>query len=659
MAETESPYSQTDASPLTGPSSLGSTFDAQGLPTVHEVPQHKATYIDNGCLDKRLLSAGQPTAGSREASIESSFGQSYHEKPIEETSRRLRHTGPPRSKQDEWRRSDSPSINLNNGAYTPNNGNFRHSTLDAVSQPPNMKKDKKGGFRNTLRRMFSRKSTRNTINVPNTKVYPQHVCTLMPPIALVKLTILQDPDEFITSATDVKATRSTSLPTQGFMRTSGLSSHPPQNNIPQPPPLVAERKASPPQPIRLTPERPARPRRASVPSLIFNREEIEAVEAAMTGLGLQNAPEQAVDTQNIGFAVTNGSNPRRRSRSVGAFRDTEHRMSPIQWRRWRRRSDEIKYWRESTDLTSLGFQVPGSPSANPKEEANIPDKDDRNVDEHNGEFNFGLPGDTMQDQERIGLEERIVTLEIKLMDFEYAISKLQAGSMSPSRRHSQFKTTGQESVDNYSSSDRSHAPIRASPSMAQSSPPASPSKFTHDTTPEPRPTSVATTLRPRHSGYTAHHKVSIDHSTHSSLATLTIDHYTTLITLIRHEQSARLRLEQQVSMLQGRLDHISAPQSSHSLANSISPHSHSRSLSSQHRRQGFIETTPSARAGASLIRPPRSRSRSSVYDTETDTDDDQYHDVYATPGATPVEKERGEYERGAFDRVEVAEGVAF
>ncbi len=51
------------------------------------------------------------------------------------------------------------------------------------------------------------------------------------------------------------------------------------------------------------------------------------------------------------------------------------------------------------------------------------------------------------------------------------------------------------------------------------------------------------------------------------------------------------------------------------------------------------------------------RPRSSSYDTETDTDDDQYHDVYATPEVTPVE--RGEYERGAFDRVEVEEGMAF
>ena len=56
------------------------------------------------------------------------------------------------------------------------------------------------------------------------------------------------------------------------------------------------------------------------------------------------------------------------------------------------------------------------------------------------------------------------------------------------------------------------------------------------------------------------------------------------------------------------------------------------------------------------------RPRSSSYSTnETDTDDDAYHDVYATPDLTPMDHrvERGEYERGAFDRIGVGEGVAF
>ena len=401
-----------------------------------------------------------------------------------------------------------------------------------------------------------------------------------------------------------------------------------------------------------------RPRRASVPSVILNRPEVQEVQAAMTGLGAQPKEEQPVDAHNIGFAVTNGSNPKRRSRSVGAFRDTEHRMSPIQWRRWRRRSDEIKYWRQSADLGSLGIKGFDSSELEQKDDADAADNSDGNLGQRSGEFNFGLPADAIQNQERIGLEERIVTLEIKLMDFEYAISKLQAGSTSPPRRLSERieMARRQNSVDGYFSSDHRQVPIQESRALLQETPPLSPSKFAQEITPQQRPTSVATTLKASTSGlYTSAYKSSIDRSTGSSLTGLTIEHYTTLVTLIRHEQSSRVRLEQQVSMLQKQLDRISPPHSSPSHAHSLSQHSHShsRSLSSQQRRHGFVDV--GNRGGHYRQR----RTRSSSYSTnETDTDDDVYHDVYVTPEITPVE--RGEYERGAFERVAgVEEGMAF
>lgn len=465
----------------------------------------------------------------------------------------------------------------------------------------------------------------------------------------------------------MQAQRSASAPTNGVLRTSGLGSHPPfqkttrsvgatskgvgnsdtKSNEATPIPV-------PPQPERVPPERPARPRRASVPSVILNRPEVQEIEAAMTGLGLQTNEQQPVDAHNIGFAVTNGSNPKRRSRSVGAFRDTEHRMSPIQWRRWRRRSDEIKYWRQSTDFGSLGIKSFGSPELEQKEDAT--GNDDGNPGRRSEEFNFGLPADTMQNQDRIGLEERIVTLEIKLMDFEYAISKLQASFLSPSRRHSErAEIVGrQNSVDSYLSSDHQQAPIEASPALVQETPPGSPSKFAHEAIPQQRPTSVATTLKASTSGpNSSAHKGSIDRSPSSSLVGLTIEHYTTLVTLIRHEQNSRVRLEQQVSLLQQQLDRISPPYSSQSHPHSLSQHSHSRSLSSQQRRQGFVDM--GNRRGQ--YRQPRPRS-SSYSTNETDTDDDIYHDVYVTPNITPVE--RGEYERGAFERVAgVEEGMAF
>ena len=397
-----------------------------------------------------------------------------------------------------------------------------------------------------------------------------------------------------------------------------------------------------------------RPRRASVPSLTFSKQEMEAVESATTGLGLQSASELGVDAHNIGFAVTNGCNPKRRSRSVGAFRDSEHRMSPIQWRRFRRRSDEIRYWRQSTDLTALGLKDFDSPNMTQKYDVDIADDNMGDIDETNRDFNFGLSGESMPNQERIGLEERIVTLEIKLMDFEYALSKFQAGYMASSRRHSHPAETSkrQDSIENYFS-DQPQASAEPSPALSLETPPTSPSRSAYDATPKQRPTSVATTMKPSSSGYTTAHRKdnSIDRSVRSSLAGLTIDHYTTLITLIRHEQVARVRLEQQVSTLQRRLEQITSQSQPQSIANSLSQHSHARSLSSSQRRQGFVDIGDRGRGPIWQQRP-----RSSSYSTtETDTDESTYHDVYVTPDVTPVE--RGEYERGAFEGVE--EGVAF
>lgn len=391
---------------------------------------------------------------------------------------------------------------------------------------------------------------------------------------------------------------------------------------------------------------------------------MQVAEAAMAGLGLQDVQEQNVDTRNIGFAVTNGSNPKRRSRSVGALRGTDHRMSPIQWHHWRRRSDELRYWRESANLGALEAKNFGSPVVSPNlakgEEDEIVEEPE--LGEHNEDFNFGLPADAMemQNQERMGLEERLITLEIKLMDFEYAVSRLQAGSSATSKQYSRFEPSKrQESVDSYLSSDAPPASTEPSFSTPQDASPISPQKFSaelYPIHPKPRPTSVATTLRPTPRGQQdSSHKSSGDNGIRASLTGLTIEHYTTLITLIRHEQSSRVRLEQQVLQLQNQIERLSPRHQSHLDRHTGSQHSYTYSQSSQQGRRGMIDN---GNRGGGIYRQHRPRSSSFNAD-ETDTDDDDnYHDVYVTPDITPLE--RGEYERGLFERVASrAEGVAF
>ena len=435
----------------------------------------------------------------------------------------------------------------------------------------------------------------------------------------------------------------------------------------------------PPQPERPPPERPTRPRRASLPSVILSSQEAEDINNALTGLGFQDTGSQIVDGHNIGFAVTSGSNPKRRSRSVGAHRSSakEHRMSPIQWRQWRRRSDEIRYWRESTTsdgspaIGGTGFVNPQpllevSAKPNAKSSFEAADQEGRPFEAHNQDFNFGLPADDIQSNdnigEHIGLEERMITLELKLMDFEFAFSKLQAGSISPTDHFQHPEPVPANSGHSRSVSDQprllssskaaGNAFIDQYPTLAyyqNGGTPAShqgPFNASHDPLdiqPNPRPVSIATTLKASGAPNQINSLITRDRSARSSMTELTIEHYTTLITLIRREQSARIRLEDQVTELQRQIEALQVKRSP------MSPNSQRRREQQQNLGRHFSpdDIQRPYRLG---VESRQQRGRSSNYSEETDTDDDAFHEVYVTP------VERGEFERGSFDG---EEGVAF
>ena len=385
---------------------------------------------------------------------------------------------------------------------------------------------------------------------------------------------------------------------------------------------------------------------------------------------MQGVGEPVVDGRDIGFAITSGSNPKRRSRSAGDYRSTakEHRMSPIQWRQWRRRSDEIKHWRESTtgdepaingrsSFTEIEHEaISGNPATKAASEPG--DEGDRPFEAHNHEFNFGLPIADIHGNEHIDLEERMITLELKLMDFDYAISKLQAGSFPLLNRHEPAEAVPKGPSHTRSVSDQpriqSFKPggsfVETSPSLAyyqgDETPGFQGNSFLaarSDLTtiqPRPRPVSIATTLKASGAGQNSSlgARGSIDRSSRSSITQLTIEHYTTLITLIRREQSARMRLEDQVTQLQRQVEALEA--------SSPSP----RSRREQQNLGRHFSPDDICRPYGLGFDDRQRRGRSSNYSGDTDTDEDNFHDVYVTP------VERGEYERDDFDG---EEGVAF
>lgn len=482
-----------------------------------------------------------------------------------------------------------------------------------------------------------------------------------------ELIAVQDPNTFITSATDLKTPRSASAPTHEVSRSSALGSHAPFS-LKVPSETASPEIKVPPRPARSPPAPLMRPRRASLPSVVLNAQGRDGVDDALTGLGLQDVRDHTANRANIGFAVTSGSNPKRRSRSAGTFHDMakEHRMSPIQWRRQaRRRSDEIRYWRESAEGSSpilcntnfmesefLRMSPPVSHAESVAKDSPTTDEPGAEPEGNHGNFNFGLSAATMEHQEQIGIEERMVTLEIKLMDFEYAISKLQASLASlvsppqhPSHSMDEPRLSGDsERAQSYPQSPLYRSKRPSEDSYATSSAHGTPAIQTHQRPFQPsihtpsasehqehlsdnRPTSVATTLKAN----------ARDRTSRVSTTGLTIEHYTSLMALIRRERSERLRLEDEVLLLQGQVRLLVDSQ---------------RQSSARHDPRAYDSGSVRHRSPEQAVSSPRGRyrRRSSTY-TETDTDDASLHEVYVTP------VERGEYEREQLAVEE--EGVAF
>ena len=447
---------------------------------------------------------------------------------------------------------------------------------------------------------------------------------------------IKDPSAFITSA------RAVSLPARRISQSSALGPHSPFEH------------ASYPEVNDVTPDdaepRYGCPRGASLPSLILNPP-YPTAQRAREGPDEEVSPRdiQTADDGSIGFAITNGSHPKRRSRSADAYYDASrgHRMSPIQWRQWRRRrSDEIKFWRDSITESPVLASTPedqGTPvveavqddAANAENEG--PDESNKNAHDT---FDFGVLPTSMHEKEGVSIEERTVTLEVKLMDLEYAISKIQAQPPSPigsSPRHlqpdSQLRkpSAGPAQSGTYSHSkttENSHASVVDSDSIEPTSHSSDDSHQDRKT----RPLSSAPTIRPPTASYplTSGHDARKSED-RNSITSLTIDHYTTLIGLIRREQAARIRLEDQVSDLQRQLMNMQYP----------SP-PQSRSRIPRWKGSPYHVTS-------SEVIPARS-GRSVFEDDDTDTEDGDA-DLYETP------TERREFEGAVFGGP--SEGAAF
>jgi hypothetical protein len=279
------------------------------------------------------------------------------------------------------------------------------------------------------------------------------------------------------------------------------------------------------------------------------------------------------NSEPIGFAVTSGSNPHRRSRSLGHWRGVVAQYAT------RRRSDEIRYWRESYDPDAL------SPMSSQRPETQGNDKPRETVTptpEIPQPFNFGLMNEMagMKITQAASLEERVSGIERRLREMERAFADLHGrkGSIESSR--------GQYTLNNITSSpqtsSRSPRPLQENSRPSTVSTEQSQHQSYEELSPRPtlslpveqtkasrlsrnqiatmqsesmaRPLSTSTTIRANASSSPA--RTPPEAMSLSKTGTLTAHHYSALLNLIEAEQTARQTLEIQVTAMRSQVQSL-------------------------------------------------------------------------------------------------------
>ncbi|KAA8647739.1 hypothetical protein EYZ11_000179 [Aspergillus tanneri] len=292
-----------------------------------------------------------------------------------------------------------------------------------------------------------------------------------------------------------------------------------------------------------------RQRRATLPSLIFSDDESRGALGEVVPSGRAAGGSRKSSLHLHPNSDQENRRRRRRSRSAGALRGMakDHRMSPIQWRR-----RSIESYVGSTAYTvasdnELSLRPPTratvtslpEPSTEPSmyEVHQVEAEAEAEAEAESIAPNVGNLVNTMQHDENISLGQRLTTLEVKLIDLEFAIARIQGGrsDTSPvetppskkadsatSRRHNRGKSTARSSPDPYQSSER--------------------------------PASTGT-IRPGTTGSTSggmQRSTTLQQPSSTSLSdttSISVEQYSALVTLLRREQTARRNLEAEVSGL--------------------------------------------------------------------------------------------------------------
>ncbi|PLN85300.1 hypothetical protein BDW42DRAFT_198434 [Aspergillus taichungensis] len=212
-----------------------------------------------------------------------------------------------------------------------------------------------------------------------------------------------------------------------------------------------ESETAPPDDFYHLQARPPRRRRATLPSLAFSDEEARAALNALASEPSHYRPNSSLAPPEDPARDRRRDllRTRRRSRSADALRAVaaDHRMDPIQWRR-RRSVASVEYVGTTVSDSELSYRPPtGTTVASAPEESTEPsvydtddsqlpadahDDEDRNTNDNDNDNRnstivpcAGTLISAMQHDPDLSVDQRLATIEVKLIDLEFAIARMQ------------------------------------------------------------------------------------------------------------------------------------------------------------------------------------------------------------------------------------------
>ena len=301
-------------------------------------------------------------------------------------------------------------------------------------------------------------------------------------------------------------------------------------------------------------ERVRHRRRATLPSIVLDADDARELSNKVAQQGAHEAGSlpDAEDQRRIGHR-------KRRSRSAEELRKIAnmHLMSPIQWRR---RSEEFSSshfdWEGVRTLQSVSKQENEGTAAattTDTEDVSTPLGDDtRDAGVFGSPFDFNTLVGTAQDNNEASLAHRVGTLEVKLMDLEFAIAKLQGHDISPFQQsgpEGQILQQHQQQQSEQITPQMQSAPSLQDPNILLNSLRSSPSIATpprSSPSADCRPDSIAT-IRPQTSSqYSDSPRMLYSPPANPDFSGISVEQYSALTTLVRREQTARKLLEAQL-----------------------------------------------------------------------------------------------------------------